>query len=123
MFRLALVQLFYERAQEAPLFLIVGIQASEIVLQIGMTNNEFAFNALYLDGKGLITNDRASNGGELQFNAIMLTPAGIDAVENPTGLDRLVPPTAHPGARNRRPKAHPYRHRGWVFAARSPYRT
>src|SRR5437899_9281513 len=107
MFRLALVQLFYERAQEAPLFLIVGIQASEIVLQLGMTNKEFAFNALYLDGKGLITNDRASNGGELQFNAIMLSPAGIDAIENPTDFDRLVPLTEDTGAHNHRLKSHP----------------
>jgi len=107
MLRRAILQLLYERAQEAPQSLIVGIQAREIVLQLGMTNKEFAFNALYLDGKGLITNDRASNGGELQFNAIMLTPAGIDAVENPTGLDRLVPLTEDTGARNRRLKSHP----------------
>jgi hypothetical protein len=55
----------------------------------------------------LITNDRASNGGELQFNAIMLTPAGIDAIEHPSDFDRLVPLTADTGARSRRLKSHP----------------
>src|SRR3989442_10301571 len=106
MLRRAILQLLYERALEAPQSLIVGIEAREIVLQLGMTNKEFAFNALYLDGKGLITNDRASNGGELQFNAIMLTPAGIDAVENPTGLDRLVAPPEDTGPPHRRPQTH-----------------
>src|SRR3989442_14749456 len=106
MLRRAILQLLYERAVEAPQSLIVGIQAREIVLQLGMTNKEFAFNALYLDGKGLITNDRASNGGELQFNAIMITPAGIDAVENPTGLDRLLPLQQDNGPRHRPPKTH-----------------
>src|SRR5437773_11674077 len=115
MLRRAILQLLYERAQEAPQSVIVGIQAREIVLQLGMTHKEFAFNALYLDGKGLITNDRASNGGELQFNAIMLTPAGIDAVENPTGLDRLVPLTEERAARNRRRKPHPYRDFRWFL--------
>src|SRR2546428_13770556 len=98
MLRRAILQLLYERAQEAPQSLIVGIQAREIVLQLGMTNKEFAFNALYLDGKGLITNDRASNGGELQFNAIMITPAGIDVIENPTDFDRLGPLAGDTGA-------------------------
>src|SRR2546422_5478473 len=107
MLRRAILQLLYERALEAPQSLIVGIEAREIVLQLGMTNKEFAFNALYLDGKGLITNDRASNGGELQFNAIMITPAGIDAVENPTGFDRLVPPAHGSGATTPRPTRHP----------------
>src|SRR2546428_3008622 len=97
MLRRAILQLLYERAQEAPQSLIVGIQAREIVLQLGMTNKEFAFNALYLDGKGLITNDRASNGGELQFNAIMITPAGIAVIENPTDFDRLLPLTTVAG--------------------------
>jgi len=55
----------------------------------------------------LITNDRASNGGELQFNAIMLTPAGIDAIENPADFDRLVPLTEDTGAHNHRLKSHP----------------
>src|SRR5256712_7761536 len=102
MLRRAILQLLYGRGVEGPQSLIVGIQAREIGLQLGMTNKEFAFNALYLDGKGLITNDRASNGGELQFNAIMLTPTGIDAVENPAGLDRLVPLTADTGGDDHR---------------------
>jgi len=96
MLRRAILQLLYERALEAPQSLIVGIEAREIVLQLGMTNKE-----------GLITNDRASNGGELQFNAIMLTPAGIDAIENPTDFDRLVPLTEDTGAHNHRLKSHP----------------
>src|SRR5207247_9818314 len=95
MLRRAIVQLLYERALEVPQSLIVGIEAREVVLQLGMTNKEFAFNALYLDGKGLITNDRGSNGGELQFNAIMITPAGIDVIENPTDFDRLSPITEY----------------------------
>src|SRR2546428_13404243 len=107
MLRRAILQLLYERAQEAPQSLIVGIQAREIVLQLGMTNKEFAFNALYLDGKGLITNDRASNGGELQFNAIMLTPAGIDVIENPTDFDRLPPPPTGTGLGDHRLQSHP----------------
>jgi len=107
MLRRAILQLLYERALEAPQSLIVGIEAREIVLQLGMTNKEFAFNALYLDGKGLITNDRASNGGELQFNAIMLTPTGIDAIENPADFDRIVPLTEDTGAHNHRLKSHP----------------
>ncbi len=107
MLRRAILQLLYELALEAPQSLVVGIEAREIVLQLGMTAKEFAFNALYLDGKGLITNDRASTGGELQFNAIMITPAGIDAIENPNDLDRLVPLTTDTGARNRPLKSHP----------------
>ena len=107
MLRRAILQLLYERALEAPQSLIVGVEAREIALQLGLTNKEFAFNALYLDGKGLITNDRASNGGELQFNAIMLTPAGIDAIENPTDFDRLVPLTEETGAHEHRLKSHP----------------
>src|SRR2546422_10444329 len=63
MLRRAILQLLYERALEAPQSLIAGIESREIGLQLSMTNKEFAFNALYLDGKGLITNDRASNGG------------------------------------------------------------
>src|SRR3989441_4346148 len=107
MLRRAILQLLYERALEAPQSLIVGIEAREIVLQLGMTNKEVAFNALYLDGKGLITNDRASNGGGLQFNAILLTPARIDPNENPTDFDRLLPPPEDTGATNHRLKSHP----------------
>src|SRR2546428_10966337 len=107
MLRRAILQLLYERALEAPQSLIVGIQAREIVLQLGMTNKEFAFNALYLDGKGLITNDRASNGGELQFNAIMITPAGIDGIENPTDYDRILPLPADTGPDHQRLQSHP----------------
>src|SRR5437867_12882650 len=55
MLRRALLQLLYERALEAPQSLIDGIEAREIVLQLGMNNKELAFHALYLDGKGLIT--------------------------------------------------------------------
>src|SRR5207302_9522971 len=102
----AILHLLHERALEAPQSLIVGIETREIALQLGMTDKEFAFNALYLDGKGLITNDRASNGGELQFNAIMLTPAGVDAIENPTDFNRLVPLTEDTGAHDHRRKAH-----------------
>ncbi len=98
MLRRAILQLLYERALEAPQSLIVGIEAREIVLQLGMTNKEFAFNALYLDGKGLITNDRASNGGELQL-----------------------PLTEDTGAHNPRLKSHPYRDFRWVFARRYSY--
>ena len=102
--RRAILQVLYERAVEAPQSLIVGVEAREIALQLDMTPYEFAFNALYLDGKGLITNDRSSNGGEMQFYAIMITPAGIDAIEDPTAMDRLVPLTQHTGTRNRRLK-------------------
>src|SRR3989442_15858206 len=104
MLRRAILQLLYERALEAPQSLIAGIEAREIVLQLRMTNKEFAFNPLYLDGKGLITNDRASNGGALQFNAIMLTPAGLDAIENPTDADRLVPLVEATSTRHHPPK-------------------
>ena len=107
MLRRAILQLLYERALEEPQSLIVGVEAREIALQLGMTNKEFAFNALYLDGKGLITNDRAGNGGELQFNAIMLTAAGIDAIENPTEFDRLVPLTEDTGPHEHRLKSRP----------------
>ena len=102
--RRAILQLLYECAVEEPQSLIAGIEAREIALELDMTPREFAFNALYLDGKGLITNDRSSTGGELQFNAIMITPAGIDATENPAIMDRLVPLTRHAGLRNRRLK-------------------
>ncbi len=105
--RRAILQLLYQRAVEAPQSLIVGVEAREIALQLDMTPYEFAFNALYLDGKGLITNDRSSNGGEMQFYAIMITPAGIDAIEDPTAMERLVPLTRHTGARNRRLKSEP----------------
>lgn len=103
--RRAILQLLYQRAMEAPQSLIVGVETREIVLHLDMTPYEFAFNALYLDGKGLITNDRSSNGGELQFNAIMITPAGIDAIEDPDHMERMVPLTRHAGARNRRLKS------------------
>ena len=103
MLRRAILQLLYERALEAPQSIIVGVESREIALQLGMTNNEFAFNALYLDGKGLITNDRSSNGSDHHYNAVMLTPAGIDAVENPDILDRLVPLAHASDARRHRP--------------------
>src|SRR5437660_9948421 len=93
MLRRAILQLLYERALEAPQSLIVGIETRDIVLQLGMTDKEFAFNALNLDGKVLLTNDRARNGRGLQFKAIMVTPAGIDAIEKPTGSNRLLPLT------------------------------
>jgi hypothetical protein len=99
--------MLYQRALEEPQSLIAGVEAREIVLQLDMTAYEFAFNALYLDGKGLITNDRSSSGGELQFNAIMITPAGIDVIENPDHMERIVPLTRHTGARNRRLKSEP----------------
>ena len=85
--------MLYQRAVEMPQSLIVGVEAREIVLELDMTPYEFAFNALYLDGKGLITNDRSSNGGELQFYAIMITPAGVDAIENPDHMARMIPLT------------------------------
>src|SRR2546428_13006226 len=102
MLRRAILQLLYERALEAPQSLIVGIEAREIVLQLGMTNKGLALNALYLDGKGLITNDTASHGGELQFHTIMLTPAGIDAIEQSTDLDRLCARATHSSRRTPR---------------------
>jgi len=101
--RRAILQLLYDRAVEAPQVLIAGVEAREIAELLGMTPHEFAFNALYLDGKGLITNDRASNGGEFHFNAIMITPAGIDVIENPIEMDRHVPLSAQTGAQDRRP--------------------
>src|SRR2546422_427195 len=107
MLRRAIFRLLSERALEAPQSLFVGMEARETALQLGMTNKEFAFNALSRDGKGLIPNDRASNGGELHFNPIMLPPAGIDAIENPTDFDRLVPLTEDTGAHNHRLKSHP----------------
>jgi hypothetical protein len=100
--RRAILQLLYARALEAPQSLIVGIEAREIAHQLGMTSREFAFNALYLDGKGLITNDKSANGSDHHYNAIMLTPAGIDAIENPAVMDRFVPLAAKTGARSRR---------------------
>ena len=103
--RRAILQLLYQHAVDAPPSLIAGVEAREIVLQLDITAQEFAFNALYLDGKGLITNDRSSNGGEMQFYAIMITPAGIDVIENPDHLERMVPLTRHAGARNRRLKS------------------
>jgi hypothetical protein len=100
--RRAILQLLYDRAMEAPQVLIAGVEAREIAELLGMTPHEFAFNALYLDGKGLITNDRGSNGGEFHFNAIMLTPAGIDVIENPDEMDRHVPVTLQTAAQERR---------------------
>ena len=105
--RRAILQLLYQRAVEVPQSLIVGVEAREIVLELDITAHEFAFNALYLDGKGLIANDRSSTGGELQFNAIMITPAGIDVIENPDHMERMIPLTRHAGARNRRLKSQP----------------
>jgi hypothetical protein len=105
--RRTILQLLYQRAMEAPQSLIAGVEAREIVLQLGITAHEFAFNALYLDGKGLITNDRSSHVGDLQFNAIMITPAGIDAIENPAHMERMIPLTRHTGARTRRIKSQP----------------
>lgn len=105
--RRAILQLLYQRAVEAPQSLIVGVESREIALQLDMTPYEFAFNALYLDGKGLIANDRSSHGGEMQFYAIMITPAGIDVIENPEHMERMVPLTRHAGARNRRLKSDP----------------
>jgi hypothetical protein len=100
--RRAILQLLYERALEAPQSLIAGIETREVAHQLGMTSREFAFNALYLDGKGLITNDKSANGSDHHYNAIMLTPAGIDAVENLAIMDRFVPLTAQTDARKRR---------------------
>lgn len=100
--RRAILQMLYERALEAPQSLIAGVETREIAHQLGMTAREFAFNALYLDGKGLITNDKSANGSEHHYNAIMLTPAGIDAIENPAVMDRLAPLASKTGARNRR---------------------
>lgn len=99
--RRAILQLLYERAVEMPASLIVGIEAREIADVLGMTACEFAFNALYLDTKGFITNDRSSLGGEYPFNAIMLTPTGIDMVENPNEMDRHVPLTPHANSHRR----------------------
>jgi hypothetical protein len=103
--RRAILQLLYQRAVEAPPSLIAGIEAREIVLQLDITVQEFAFNALYLDGKGLIASDRSSHVGDLQFNAIMITPAGIDVIENPDHMERMIPLTRHAGTRNRRLKS------------------
>ena len=103
--RRAILQLLYQRAVEAPPSLIAGVEAREIALQLDITVQEFAFNALYLDGKGLITNDRSSHVGDLQFNAIMITPAGIDVIENPDHMERMIPLTRHTGTRNRRLKS------------------
>jgi hypothetical protein len=103
--RRAILQLLYQRAVEAPPSLIAGIEAREIVLQLDITVQEFAFNALYLDGKGLIASDRSSHVGDLQFNAIMITPAGIDVIENPDHMARMLPLTRHTGTRNRRLKS------------------
>ncbi len=103
--RRAILNLLYQRAVETPQSLIVGVEAREIVLHLDMTPYEFAFNALYLDGKGLITNDRSSNGGELQFYAIMITPAGIDVIENPDHMARMLPLTQRTGTRTRRFKS------------------
>ncbi len=100
--RRAILQLLYERAVETPQSLIAGIEAREIAALLDMTAHEFAFNALYLDGKGFITNDRASNGGEYHFNAIMLTSAGIDVVEDPVEMDRHVPITPQARTHDRR---------------------
>ena len=100
--RRAILQLLYERAVEAPQSLIAGVETREIAHQLGMTAREFAFNALYLDGKGLITNDKSANGSDHHYNAIMLTPAGIDAIENPAAMDRLVPLAPMTGTRSRR---------------------
>ena len=101
--RRAILQLLYQRAVETPPSLVAGVEAREIVLQLDITVQEF--NALYLDGKGLIGNDRSSHGGDLQFNAIMITPAGIDAIENPDHMERMIPLTRHAGTRNRRLKS------------------
>jgi len=103
--RRAILQLLYQRAVETPQSLIVGVEAREIALHLDMTPYEFAFNALYLDGKGLIANDQSSLGGELQFNAIMITPAGIDAIENPAHMERMIPLTRPTGTRIRRLKS------------------
>ena len=100
--RRGILQMLYERALEAPQSLIAGIETREIAHQLGMTSREFAFNALYLDGKGLITNDKSANGSDHHYNAIMLTPAGIDAIENPAIMDRLVPLAPKTGTRSRR---------------------
>jgi hypothetical protein len=100
--RRAILQTLYERALEAPQSLIAGVETRELAHQLGMTAREFAFNALYLDGKGLITNDKSANGSEHHYNAIMLTPAGIDAIENPAVMDRFVPLASQTGAHNRR---------------------
>jgi hypothetical protein len=100
--RRAILQMLYERALEAPQSLIAGIETREVAHQLDMTSREFAFNALYLDGKGLITNDKSANGSDHHYNAIMLTPAGIDAVENPAIMDRFVPLAAQTDARKRR---------------------
>ena len=99
--RRAILKLLYHRAVESPQSLVAGVETREIAHQLEMTSREFAFNALYLDGKGLITNDRSTNGSEHHYNAIMLTPAGIDAVENPDILDRLVPLARATDARHR----------------------
>ena len=100
--RRAILQLLYARAVEAPQSLIAGVEAREIAGLLDMTAHEFAFNALYLDGKGFITNDRASDGGEYHFNAIMITANGIDVVENPIEMDRHVPITPPTGIHKQR---------------------
>jgi hypothetical protein len=104
--RRAILQLLYERAVETPPSLIAGIEAHEIADLLGMTAREFAFNALYLDTKGFITNDRSSIGGEYHFNAIMITATGIDMVENPTEMDGHVPLMLHANSA-RRPRRRP----------------
>lgn len=107
-FRRAILQLLYERAVESPASIIAGIEAREIAEVLGMTAREFAFNALYLDTKGFITNDRSSIGGEYHFNAVMITPTGIDMVENPADMERHIPITLHANSRprsRRRPSA------------------
>lgn len=103
--RRAILNLLYQRAVEAPQSLIAGVETREIALQLDMTPYEFAFNALYLDGKGLITNDRSCNGGELQFYAIMITPTGIDAIENPDHMARMIPLAQRTGTHTRRLKS------------------
>ncbi|HEV8243868.1 MAG TPA: hypothetical protein VGQ07_07725 [Nitrospirales bacterium] len=100
--RRAILHLLYERALEVPQSLIAGIETREIAHQLGVTSREFAFNALYLDGKGLITSDKSANGSDHHYNAIMLTPVGIDAIENPAIMDRLAPLAPKTNARNRR---------------------
>ena len=105
-FRRAILRLLYERAVEAPPSIIAGVEAREIAEALGMNAREFAFNAMYLDTKGFITNDRSSTGGEYHFNAIMITPTGIDMVENLAEMDRHVPLTPHADSR-RRPRRRP----------------
>ena len=89
--RRAILQFLYERALDAPQSLVAGIETREIAHELGIPSRDFAFNALYLDGKGLITNDRSSTGSEHHYTTVMLTPAGVDAVENPVIMDRVVP--------------------------------